>query len=339
VVEDAHGNTALRRFVAKRAESMEVWLGPDSKAVTRVADTTGGVRGTWPLPAPYDFVETTRLLRLGVKDPTLRREPDGLWRTAHTGAGPVTVRLTVDATTLHAEAWGPGAEAVLPQVPRWAGLTEPAWVLPAHPAVDRLAREHRGLRLTDTGDVYEAVVRTVLQQRVTWEEAVMMWRRLCESLGAPAPGPTPVPMRLPPAPDAIRKAGPVRLQSAGIGLQQARTLMEVARVPNGLQRAAGLPTAEATALLQKVRGIGPWTAATVLGMYLGRPEPVPLGDFHLPSTIAWVLAGEPRATDARMLELLAPFDGQAARVVRLVHASRLAAPRRGPRPAWGPWRE
>ena len=89
--------------------------------------------------------------------------------------------------------------------------------------------------------------------------------------------------------------------------------------------------AEAAALLQKVRGIGPWTAGMVLGMRLGRPEPIPVGDFHLPSTIAWALAGEPRATDARMLELLAPFGDQAFRVVRLVWAARIEAPRRGPR--------
>ena len=101
-----------------------------------------------------------------------------------------------------------------------------------------------------------------------------------------------------------------------------------------MRRAADLPTDEAEALLQKVRGIGPWTSAMVLGVRLGRPEPIPVGDFHLRDTIAWALAGEPRATDARMVELLEPFRGQAFRVIRLVSAARLEAPKRGPRFAW-----
>ena len=68
---------------------------------------------TWPLPEPYDFFETTRWLRLGVRDPTVRRDVDGLWRTSHTADGPVTVRMTIAGARLRADAWGPGAAAVL----------------------------------------------------------------------------------------------------------------------------------------------------------------------------------------------------------------------------------
>ena len=287
--------------------------------------------GNWPLPHPYDFTETTRLLRTGPRDPTLRREPDGLWRTAHTAEGPVTVRLTIGAE-LHASAWGPGACAVMQDVPRWVGLHEPAWELPAHPVVDRLLRRHRGLRGTDTRDVFEALVNIVLHQLITWEEAANTWRRLCRALGEPAPG--PMDLLLSPTPRAILAAGTIHLQAAGVGPGQSRTLMEIARVAHAVRRAGDLPTDEADALLRKVRGIGPWTSGMVLGTRLGRPEPIPVGDFHLPDTIAWALAGEPRATDARMVELLAPFHGQAFRVIRLVTAARIEAPRRGPRFAW-----
>jgi len=58
---------------------------------------------------------------------------------------------------------------------------------------------------------------------------------------------------------------------------------------------------------------------------------VSLADAHLPNLVAWVLAGEPRGTDERMLELLAPWAGHRARVVRLLERSGLAAPRYGPR--------
>jgi 3-methyladenine DNA glycosylase/8-oxoguanine DNA glycosylase len=286
---------------------------------------------SWTLPEPYDLIETTRWLRLGGRDPTVHRAPDGLWRTARTTEGPVTVRLTA-GTMLRADAWGPGAQAVLQDIPQWTGLSEPAWTLPPHPVVDRLLRATPGVRLTDTRDVFEALVNTVLQQLVTWEHAAMTWRRLCHTVGEVAPG--PVDMRLSPTARAIRAAGTMRLQAAGIGPKQARTLMTVAGVAHALRRASDLPTPEAAALLQKVPGIGPWTAAMVLGLRLGRPEPVPVGDVHLPSTIAYALAGEPRASDARMLELLEPFGDQAFRVVRLVWAAGIMAPRRGPRFPW-----
>jgi hypothetical protein len=43
------------------------------------------------------------------------------------------------------------------------------------------------------------------------------------------------------------------------------------------------------------------------------------------------LAGEPRGTDERMLELLAPFEGHRGRVIRLLEATGLTAPVFGPR--------
>ncbi len=285
----------------------------------------------WPLPARYDFVETTRLLRTGPRDPTLRREPDGLWRTAHTVEGPATVRLTL-GDDVRAEAWGPGAAAVLPDVPRWIGVHEEPWVLAPHPVTDRLLTRHRGLRSTDTRDVFEALVHTVLHQLVTWEEAANNWRRLCLALGEPAPG--PVALRLSPTPRAIRAAGTLPLEAAGIGGRQARTLVDIARVAHAVRRVEHLPTDAAADLLHKVRGIGPWTSATALGMRLGRPDPIPLFDFHLPNTVAWALAGEPRADDARMVALLEPFGTQAFRVIRLLMAARIEAPKRGPRFAW-----
>jgi 3-methyladenine DNA glycosylase/8-oxoguanine DNA glycosylase len=77
-------------------------------------------------------------------------------------------------------------------------------------------------------------------------------------------------------------------------------------------------------------GIGPWTAAEVGRSALGDPDAVSVGDFHLPNLVSWALAGEPRGDDSRMLELLEPYRGQRGRVVRLLEASGLRAPRYGP---------
>ena len=291
---------------------------------------TPDAQTSWPLPEQYDFFATTRGLTTGVRDPTLRREPDGLWRATRTADGPVTVRLTV-GRELQAQVWGPGARLAIDEIPRWLGLHEPVWALPPHPVVDRLLKEHRGIRGTDTRNVFEALLVTVLQQLVTWQEAASAWRRICATLGEPAPGPAG--LRLAPSPHALRQAGTARLHALGVGLKQSRTLMEVAFSARALQRAADMPTGEAVTWLQHVRGVGPWTANLAMGDRLGRPEPIPVGDFHLPNTVAWALAGEPRGTDARMTELLEPFTGQAFRVIRLIGAAGIEAPKRGPRRA------
>ncbi len=284
--------------------------------------------GEWPIPDEYDLVETTKRLRVGPRDPTFWHEPDGFWRTTHTVDGAASVRLIV-RDTVRAEAWGDGAAAAIREVPGWIGLNEPVWTLAPHPVVDRLARRHRGLRGTDIRNVFEALTVTVLQQLVTWQEAAVSWRRMCFSLGEAAPGPGR--LQLPPTPRAIRAAGPWRLHALGVGMGQARTLMDVAFSAHAIQRAADMPTSEAATLLEHVRGVGRWTSSIALGARLGRPEPVPVGDFHLPHTIAWALAGEPRGTDERMAELLSPFAGQAFRVIRLVLAEGIEAPKRGPR--------
>lgn len=283
---------------------------------------------TWGRPPAYDLSETTALLSLGGFDPTCRRDASGIWRTALTADGPATVHVRA-GDEIRAEAWGPGAAAAMARVPDWIGLDQPAWTLPPHPVTDRLLAGHRGLRDTDTADVFEALVTFVLQQLVTWQEAATLWRRLCQACGTPAPGPWG--LRMAPTPARLREAGGDALRALGIGPRPARTLIDVAGHARALPRVLDLSTPDALVWLQRMRGVGPWTAAMVLGARLGRPDPVPLGDVHLPHDVAWALAGEPRGTDARMQALLAPFEGQAFRVLRLIWAARVEAPRRGPR--------
>ena len=92
-----------------------------------------------------------------------------------------------------------------------------------------------------------------------------------------------------------------------------------------------LPIAEAHARLQAVPGIGPWTANEVTLRALGDRDAVSVGDFHLPNLVAWALAREPRADDTRMLELLEPYRGHRAIVVRWLELSGIRPPAYGPR--------
>jgi 3-methyladenine DNA glycosylase/8-oxoguanine DNA glycosylase len=80
-----------------------------------------------------------------------------------------------------------------------------------------------------------------------------------------------------------------------------------------------------------VPGIGPWTVAEVLRVSFGDADAVSIGDYHIPSLVAWALAGERKADDARMLELLEPYRGHRGRVQRLLEVSGIYPERRGPR--------
>jgi 3-methyladenine DNA glycosylase/8-oxoguanine DNA glycosylase len=138
-------------------------------------------------------------------------------------------------------------------------------------------------------------------------------------LSSPAPGPPG--LRLPlAASDWLRLAGH-DLRRAGIDAQRGAALRGAARVARHLDTAFSRGPDEARALLTAVPGCGPWTVEITMGFVLGDPDAVPIGDLHLPREIGRALAGEPRADDARMLELLEPYRGQRFRLIRLLLAS------------------
>ena len=52
-----------------------------------------------------------------------------------------------------------------------------------------------------------------------------------------------------------------------------------------------------------------------------------VGDDGIPAAVAWILAGERRADDARLFELLEPYRPHRYRVIRLAMASGARPPR------------
>lgn len=71
--------------------------------------------------------------------------------------------------------------------------------------------------------------------------------------------------------------------------------------------------------------------AEVARIALGDADAVSVGDYHVPHLVSWALAGEPRGSDERMLELLEPFRPHRGRVQRLLLASQIRPPAFGPR--------
>ena len=107
----------------------------------------------------------------------------------------------------------------------------------------------------------------------------------------------------------------------GVEQRRADTIRRATARAAWLEAIVDLPIEEAYARLTALPGIGPWTAAEVAVRALGDPDAVSVGDFHLPNLVAFALAGEPRGDDARMLELLEPWRGERARVIRLLELS------------------
>lgn len=251
-----------------------------------------------------------------------------MWRATHTPDGPGTIHLRPDGTS---EAWGQGAPWLLERAHALAGGVDDldGFHPGAHPVVADLARRLAHVRLTRTERVFDALVPAVLEQKVTGAEARRAWVGLVRRCGDPAPG--PVPLRCPPTASRLLEVPAYVFHRLGVERKRADTIYRCAVVAHRLEEAGALGSDGLDLRLRAIPGIGPWTSAEVRRVALGDPDAVSVGDYHLPHMVAWTLAGEARADDARMLELLAPFAGHRARVVRLIELGGRGAPRRGPR--------
>jgi 3-methyladenine DNA glycosylase/8-oxoguanine DNA glycosylase len=209
-------------------------------------------------------------------------------------------------------------------------LDDDAGFAPAHPVVAEAWRRRRGVRLTRSGEVVQALIPAILEQKVTGQEARRAYAGLTRATGEPAPGPF-AGLRLPPDPARVAELGTFAFHPFGIERRRAELLRRVCADASRLEATAAAEPGEARTRLQAIPGVGPWTAAEVGRLALGDPDAVSVGDYHLPNLVAWALAGEARGDDARMLELLEPYRGHRGRVQRLLEASGIAAPRFGPR--------
>jgi len=283
-----------------------------------------------PLNGPLDLRLTLGVLREGAGDPCLRLSSTDAVRVTRTPEGPATIELEVRGTELIARAWGPGAGWALDHAGDLVGLhDDPGDLRPAHPLVRDLIRRLAGLRQGRSLAVFETLVPAIIGQRVTGWEAGRSYRAVVGRFGEPAPGPHR--MKLPPSAETVAGLGYYDLHPLGIERQRAETLRRAAVEAPRLERNAADEPDLVLRQLETIRGIGLWTSGHVARTALGDPDAVILGDWNLPHTVAYALAREERATDERMLELLAPYPGQRGRVQRLIATACGPAPRRGPR--------
>lgn len=325
---------------------------------------------TWQPGRPVDVAAVLGVHRRGFYDPAFQvalgssNEYDGtIWRGCRVGERPVTVRIRtrpplgaveisawaddddaddIDEVRVNALSTGDALDAVLDAVPRWLGaLDDPSGFEPQHPVLARAFRENPGVLVGRSDAVVEALVPAVLEQKVTGIEAYRGWSAVVRMFGALAPGvaangaaangPVPPGLRVPPADAQWARIPSWEWHRAGVGPQRSRTIVTATRAADRLVEAATLSSEEADRRLQAIPGVGVWTSAEVRQRSHGDADAVSVGDYGLPHVVSYALTGERRGSDERMLELLEPYRGHRHRACRLLLASGVMPPRRGPR--------
>lgn len=289
---------------------------------------------TVTFPGPASFGHTLAPLRRGPRDPCFQLPGDGtIWRTSLLATGPVAARISRAAPdAAHCVAWGAGAEEFVETLPVMLGVEDDASdFVPRDPTVAAALRRVPHLRLGRTGQVLEALIPAIIEQRVPGADAFRSWRVLVSKYGTPAPGPAPAGMRVPPSAQVWRNIPSWEFHLANVDPRRAQTLVTCARRAASLERLASRPAAQAREALTSLPGVGEWTAAETAQRAFGDADALSVGDYHIPKMIGWTLLGRP-VDDAVMLELLEPMRPHRHRVVRLLEVSGLAyEPRRGAR--------
>jgi 3-methyladenine DNA glycosylase/8-oxoguanine DNA glycosylase len=323
-----------------------------------VAGPGRGTLAVMPAPPPpaADAVEL-RTDRVAMADPVdrvpaLDRGPGavvdrlrpGVVRRAEPGPhGPLLYEAAQSGATVVLRVRGPAAtppaarDAALASARRWIGADDPdvdlTEITADHGPLHHAARRLGPIRLSAVPRVQEALGRAVLGALVQRVEAARAVTRVAALLGEAAD-----PLATWPTAATVGRTPAHVLRRCGVSRRAAAALHAGALDATALERVRDDP-AVLDRRLRALPGVGAWTSGEAR-RHLGDPDAVPPGDDGLPRIVCHALAGleDAACTDAAMFALLAPYEGQRGRVVRLVMLATGVGllprhPRRAPRPA------
>lgn len=284
-------------------------------------------------PFPINLTKTLAPLKRGKSDRTAEFGPLGIWRATRTPDGPATQRLRRIGDQIESRSWGPGASWLAQRAPVLVGCNDDTADFPEiNEAMTTLHRQNRSFRILCTQNIWEALIPSVLEQKVTGLEARRSYAHLLRHFGEPAPRPDGAPpLLLPPDAQRVAQSPSYVFHAAGVEAKRGDTIRTAATYAHRLREAADLPVASANELLSKLPGIGPWTVAEIGIVALGDADAVSVGDYHLKNWVSWNLAAKPRGTDEEMLALLEPYRPHRGRVLKYLQLGGQAPPRYGPR--------
>jgi DNA-3-methyladenine glycosylase II len=177
------------------------------------------------------------------------------------------------------------------------------------PDLARLFAAHGPPPLWGRREGFATLVHIILEQQVSLASARSVLRRLRRRAGRITPR-------------RLLALGDRHLEASGLTRQKRAYCLHLARVVEaGEFNLAGLgrlDDEEASALLQSLPGIGPWTAQIYLLMALRRPDVWPAGDLALAESVRVVKGLRARPTPDRLARIATswqPYRAVAARML------------------------
>ncbi len=293
------------------------------------SETTPDISSVVHFDTRYSFRSTIA----GLKSPVLLGP--SAWWTTNTPQGPVTLELKrLDTETISTNAWGEGSEWATNKVPDLLGVDDGSNSFAPEDELAKLWKNNK-FRLGRTDLVWDSAIGAILSQKVQVTKAMQSLRGLRNMFGAVAPG--PLRSKLLPTPPQVCEMSYTDFHRLGVERKRAETIIRLAKeIPRlkvqPITRPANYLDQDRLNMkrLASIRGIGLWTLGLIDAVAYGNSDAVPVGDYHIPNTVAWNLHGISRATDAEMLEMLEPYRPHRWRVIRLCKANS-SAPKYGPR--------
>jgi DNA-3-methyladenine glycosylase II len=280
-----------------------------------------------PTP-PYDFTLSTWIFAAG--DPQIRRSEDGrFWQVIRVGEKLVLAEVTGQGTTRN-----PALKVSLrSDAPLLPGESERAgemisrvlnindYLAPFYQAVKNdpplhaLTQSLRGLKPPSTPTVFEALLDSIIEQQISLTVARTLESRLTKMFGDSllVEGKTYYAF---PVPKGIASGKPEQFRACGLSAMKGEYIRAAAhQILTGEMDLEGLRAIrdpeEIIGELQKLKGVGRWTAEMVLLRGLHRQDIIPADDLGL------------RRVIARRVEASGSISGDEARKI----ADR-----------WGPWK-
>jgi 3-methyladenine DNA glycosylase/8-oxoguanine DNA glycosylase len=247
-----------------------------------------------------------------------------------------SVRQTVDGSVVLRAESDEGFDRLRFVVPVDADHSEFLRRFARDPLIGAATVQFQGMRQLRVSTVAQALLRAFCGQLIDSRQARELEVKIVRALSPRLEGTT---LRPPPTTATFARAAPVRLRQLGLHARRAAALVRICRSMD-VERLHGLPTEQAAALIERQRGLGPWSAGVVCLEGLGRHERGLVGDLSLIKLMSrlrgrWVEGWE-------TAELLAPY-GEWAGLASLYLATAFARgliqlpaerPVRFPRPAY-----
>lgn len=245
--------------------------------------------------------------------------PDGHYMRALAGAsGPVIVHVVqLRADTLRVTIDGVASDhaLALALVQRMLGVDRDLAHFDLAAArlkwLRRLAHRMHGVKPPRYPTLWEAFVNTIAFQHVSLQAASAITRRLIVAFGRPMER-EGVLLYAFPGVEQVLGANETMLRRVGFSASKLATLRRVGEALASCTLDEAMleeqSSAAASATLQRIKGIGPWTAAVILLRGLGRLDVFPLRDTSVARNLALV-GGRASLDVAAIVEALRPQQG------------------------------